>query len=86
MGQVSDEKIRYAAAQVAAGLLENAAMTEHDEGLRKAVRRWFPNADAVDEMELRRIVKATREHLTGTRSAILQRLDRWTTEGKAEAV
>lgn len=86
MGQVSDEKIRYAAAQVAAGLLENAAMDEHEEGLRKAVRRWFPNADQVDEMELRRIVKATREQLTGTRSAILQRLDRWTAEGKAEAV
>lgn len=83
---VPEPKIRYAAAQIAAGLLENAAMVEHDEGLRKAVRRWFPDAGDVDEMELRRILTAVRAELMVTRAAVLARLDRWVADGKAEAI
>lgn len=79
-------EIRYVASQVAAGVLEAAASPGHQQTLERAVRQWFPDADRIDSIELRRIVGVVRLELELTRAAILNRVDRWVTEGKAKAL
>jgi len=83
---VSEEEARYVGAQVAAALLENAASTGHDRALQEAVRRWFPDADRVDAIELRRITAQVRLELLLTRASIMNRNDLRVAEGKAKAV
>jgi len=84
--RVSDEQARYAGAMVAAALLENASMPGHQDALAKAVRIWFPDADKVDAVELKRVTALVRQELLLTRAAIMNRNDKRVAEGQAAAV
>lgn len=80
----SGPEIRFVAARIAAGVLEAAASQGHQETLERAVRSWFPDPSRVDHIELKQIVGSVRTELELTRASIMNRLDRWVAEGKAE--
>lgn len=84
--RVNEGQVRYAAASIAASLLENAAMPGHEDALQRAVRTWFPNTDEVDGIELRRITAEVRQRLLVTRTSVMGLRDRWVSEGKAQAL
>lgn len=86
MARVSDGQVRFVASMVVAGVLEAATMDGHQETLERAVRQWFPDADRVDAIEVRRVAEQVRQFFLWTRSSVMDRADRWVTEGKAERV
>jgi hypothetical protein len=86
VGMPSDEQIVFLSTQISAALLENASMPEHTEGLRKAIRRWLPDAEAVDGHLLKTIEIVVRENLLIHRTLLLNRLDRLVEQGKAQAL
>jgi hypothetical protein len=82
----SDGQIVFISSQISAQLLENAAATEHDERLRKAIRAWLPDRDSYDDQTIRQVAQAVRANLLIHRTLLLDRLDRLVAGGKAEAL
>lgn len=86
MAEPKAEEIIYLSTQVSAALLENAAMPEHEEALIRAIRRWLPDADAVDNHMIKGIAATVRENMMVHRALLLDRVDRLVAQGRAKAL
>lgn len=84
MARPTDQQVAYLSSQLAARLLENATLPEHEDALLRAMRDWLPDTDRVDAHMLKELARSVRANLEICRALLLNRLDRLVTEGKAE--
>ncbi len=84
MARPTAEEVVFASTQVSAALLENAALPEHDAALLRALRRWFPDRDRVDDHMLKEMAATVRENMMVHRALLLDRLDRLVANGTAK--
>jgi hypothetical protein len=81
-----DEEVRGLIHEVAARLMRNAADAGQQERLKRRLRDWYPDTNAVDEMELRRIATLVQQGLHGMAALIEQRKERLIVKGEAAEV
>ena len=84
MAVPTDGQIVYISSRISAQLLENAAATEHDAALRKAIRTWLPDRDRYDDHTIKQVALVVRENLLIHRTLLLDRLERLVDQERAE--
>lgn len=86
MATRSDEEVRGLISAITADLLRNAADSTQTERLKRKIRDWYPNQDAVDEFELRRLTSMVQDGLGGMARLVEDRFERLVEQGRAKPV